>query len=82
MQLVEKHIISRHHCLDKEIDNLSFLSQNLFNYANYLIRQAFIRNGEYLNYYKIQKLCQGSTDKAENITPVGTTSMSNDVYDK
>ena len=62
MQLVEKHIIDRNHWLYKRLDNLCFLSKNLFNYANYLIRQKFISSGEYLDYYKIQKLCQGTTD--------------------
>ncbi len=62
MQLVEKHIIDPNHWLYKRLDNLCFLSKNLFNYANYLIRQKFISLGEYLDYYKIQKLCQGKTD--------------------
>jgi putative transposase len=62
MQLVEKHIIDRTHWLYKQLDNLCFLSKNLFNYANYLIRQKFIISGEYLDYYKIQKLCQGTND--------------------
>jgi IS605 OrfB family transposase len=62
MQLVEKHIIDPHHWLYKQLDNLCFLSKNLFNYANYLIRQKFIPTGVYLDYYKIQKLCQGTTD--------------------
>lgn len=62
MQLVSKHIIDRNHWLYKRLDNLCFLSKNLFNYANYLIRQKFIISGEYLDYYKIQKLCQGKTD--------------------
>lgn len=62
MQLVSKHIIDRNHWLYKRLDNLCFLSKNLFNYANYLIRQKIIISGEYLDYYKIQKLCQGKTD--------------------
>ena len=62
MQLVSKHIIDRNHWLYKRLDNLCFLSKNLFNYANYLIRQKFIRSGEYLDYDKIQKICQGKTD--------------------
>lgn len=33
MQLVEKHIIDRTHWLYKQLDNLCFLSKNLFNYA-------------------------------------------------
>ncbi len=62
MQLVSKHTIDRNHWLYKQLDNLCFLSKNLFNYANYQIRQKFISSGEYLDYYKIQKLCQGTTD--------------------
>ena len=62
MQLVEKHMIDRNHWLYKQLDNLCFLSKNIFNYANYPIRQKFIRSGEYLDYYKIQKICQGTTD--------------------
>ncbi|GET42244.1 RNA-guided endonuclease InsQ/TnpB family protein [Microseira wollei] len=64
MQLVEKHIISRHHWLYQQLDNLCFLSKNMFNYANYLIRQKFINSGEYLDYYQVQKLCQGTPDYA------------------
>ena len=64
MQLVEKHIISRHHWLYQQLDTLCFLSKNLFNYANYLIRQKFIASGEYLDYYQVQFLCQGTPDYA------------------
>ena len=62
MQLVSKHIIDRNHWLYKQLDNLCFLSKNIFNYANYPIRQKFISSGKYLDYYKIQKICQGKTD--------------------
>ena len=58
MNLVEKHIIDKNHKLFKEIDSLSFLSKNLYNYANYVIRQEFINNKIYLNYNDIQKLLQ------------------------
>ena len=33
MQLVEKHTIDRTNWLYKQLDNLCFLSKNLFNYA-------------------------------------------------
>ena len=62
MLLVEKHVIKKHHPYFKEIDNLCFLAKNLYNYANYLIRQSFIFEGKYLNYNAIQKLCQSSAD--------------------
>ena len=62
MLLVEKHVIKKHHLYFKEIDNLCFLAKNLYNYANYLIRQSFIFEEKYLNYNIIQKLCQSSAD--------------------
>lgn len=42
MQLVEKHIINENHDSYKECLRLCTLSKNLYNHANYLIRQSFI----------------------------------------
>lgn len=56
MQLVERHIIKKTNKYYKELDNLCFLSKNLYNIANYNIRQEFINNGNYLNYNAIDKL--------------------------
>lgn len=39
---VEKHLIKKSHNLFKKIDEMSFTTKNLYNYANYLIRQVFI----------------------------------------
>ncbi|MEH2196620.1 hypothetical protein [Nostoc sp.] len=49
MRLVERHIIKITHQFYKEIDDLAWRSKNLYNYANYLVRQWFIREGKYLN---------------------------------
>ena len=62
MLLVERHIISNNHIYFKEIDNLCFKAKNLYNYANYLIRQSFIFYQKYLSYNVIQKLCQNTVD--------------------
>ncbi|WP_445176224.1 RNA-guided endonuclease InsQ/TnpB family protein [Microcoleus sp.] len=62
MHLVEKYIIYKNHSLFKEAESLCFLSNNLFNYANYIIRQELFKTGEYLNYNAIQKQCQGTPD--------------------
>ena len=56
MQLVEQHIIKNTHKFYKELDKLCFLSKNLYNVANYYIRQEFTSNSIYLNYNKIDKL--------------------------
>lgn len=62
MHLVEKYIIDKNHSLFKEAETLCFLSNNLFNYANYIIRKKLFKTGEYLNYNAIQKQCQGTPD--------------------
>lgn len=62
MKLVEKHIISENHHFYKEIDNLCFLSKNLYNLSNYYVRQSFINDGKYLNYNIIQRELQSSED--------------------
>ena len=62
MHLVEKYIIDKNHSLFKEAESLCFLSNNLFNYANYIIRIKIFKTGEYLNYNAIQKQCQRTPD--------------------
>ena len=42
------------------IDNMCFNSKNLYNYANYIIRQEFITNHKVLSYNVIRYLCTDS----------------------
>jgi len=44
MKLVEQHIVKPNNQYYKEIDNLCFLSKNLYNSCLYLIRQEYIHN--------------------------------------
>lgn len=64
MQLVEQHIIKKSNALFEECDRVSFLSKNLYNKANYLVRQSFTNkeNKKYLNYYEINKLLKNDID--------------------
>ncbi|PSB35135.1 transposase, partial [Chlorogloea sp. CCALA 695] len=62
MLLSERHVINPNHKNYKEIDNLAFLSKNLYNVANYIIRQEFINNHKYLKYNAIQKQLQNQID--------------------
>ncbi len=50
MQLVEQHVISKSDPRYAIIDQATFASKNLYNAANYEIRQAFIHQGIYLCY--------------------------------
>ena len=62
MQLVEQHIISQSDPRFRAIDHASFLSKNLYNAANYLVRQAFLFEHRYLPYRQLDKLMKRSPD--------------------
>jgi putative transposase len=48
MQLTEQHVIERADPRFAVIDAAAFASKNLYNAANYEIRQAFFHDGTYL----------------------------------
>ncbi len=73
MQLAERHIIRKSNPFFKEIDLVAFLSKNLYNKANYIVRQEFISTSKekeaglrekanYLNYNALQKMLQNGSD--------------------
>ncbi len=62
MKLVERHIIQPTHRFYAEIDRLCFLSKNLYNYANYLVRQSFIFEKTYLSYYDLLRTLSTQSD--------------------
>ena len=62
MQLVERHKINPYHRFWQQIDELCFLSKNLYNYANYQIRQSFIFNKVYLGYNQLYHLIKNASD--------------------
>ena len=53
MILVERHIIKKSNPLFNELDNLCFLSKNLYNSALYEIRQYFFEHKKYINWINI-----------------------------
>src|SRR5215469_15125189 len=53
MQLVEQHLIRRDDPRFTVIDQAAFASKNLYNQANYQIRQVFIHEGTYLPYGEV-----------------------------
>jgi IS605 OrfB family transposase len=56
MQLTERHIIKSTEHRFAEIDRLAFKSKNLYNAANYVIRQSFIYGWGYVNYNEMNRL--------------------------
>ena len=55
VQRAEQIIIRKDHPKYKLIDEMCYNSKNLYNEANYIIRQEFITNKNYLNYYDMNK---------------------------
>jgi putative transposase len=53
MQLVEQHIIRKSDSRYAAIDAAAFASKNLYNAANYIVRQSFIHEGKYLGYAEV-----------------------------
>jgi putative transposase len=56
MQLAERHIIKSTENRFVEIDELAFKSKNLYNAANYIIRQSFVHGWGYINYNEMNRL--------------------------
>jgi len=55
MQLVERHVIKQADERFAAIDRAAFASKNLYNAANYVVRQSFITDGAYLNYHEMHR---------------------------
>jgi putative transposase len=55
MQLVERHVIKQADPRFAAIDAAAFASKNLYNAANYVVRQSFIHTGVYLNYHDMHR---------------------------
>jgi putative transposase len=58
MQLTEQHMINRDDPRYNVINAAAFASKNLYNAANYEIRQAYIFEGRYLSYNEMDKRMQ------------------------
>ena len=55
---VEQQIIRKNHPLYEIVDTHCFYSKNVYNQANYLVRQAFVKENKVLVANEVQKLMQ------------------------
>lgn len=60
VQRVEQHNIKFNSDFGKFIDRYCFKSKNLYNYANYIIRQEFINNGNWIRYNELFQMVKDS----------------------
>ena len=56
----ERQQISKNHIMYGTIKDYCIRSNNMYNFALYTVRQEFINNNNYLNYYDTQKLLKDS----------------------
>ena len=52
----ERHVINKNHKMFNICNEYCKLSKNLYNHANYTIRQEFIKNGKFTNYNEMAKI--------------------------
>ena len=82
MILAEKHVVNKNNPMYKELDDLCFKSKNLYNATLYRIRQEYINNGKYLNYYDIQKEFQTTNNVDYRALPAKTAQQTMKLVDK
>lgn len=70
-QRVEQHHIKLDSDFGRFIDNYCFKSKNLYNYANYIIRQEFIANNNWIRYNKLFEMVKDSEPYKEIGSNVG-----------
>lgn len=63
---IETHKIKSNHKSYLTLVDLSHLSNNLYNQANFIVRQNFIHNNIYLNYYIMDKLFRKHSKLQDN----------------
>lgn len=57
---VEQHLIKKSNNNYKTIDELCYKSKNVYNYANYIVRQEFINNNNWIRYNKLAEITKTS----------------------
>ncbi|MCC3450132.1 MAG: transposase [Microcoleus sp. PH2017_39_LGB_O_B] len=80
MQLAERHIIKSTEPRFAQIDELAFKSKNLYNAANYVIRQNFIYGWGYVSYNEMNRLMK--SHKAYKALPAKVSQQILMVLDK
>ena len=62
VQRVEKHLIKQNNTFYPMLCDFAHKSKNLYNHANFLVREEFIRNGRWLRYEELDKLLKADLE--------------------
>lgn len=82
VQLIESHQINRNHVFYQECDRLTFLSKNLWNSTNYVVRQFYQKTGKYLDYNHVNKLFTDENQEAYRSLPAKVSKGTQRLLDK
>ena len=59
---VEQQVVKKSHPMWKTIDQNCLYSKDLYNSANFIVRQEFIKNNKIINYYDMDKMLRKSEE--------------------
>ena len=62
IQQVEKHIIKKSHPIYSMFCEYTHLAKNLYNHANFLVRNEFVTTGKWLRYQDLNKILRQDVD--------------------
>ena len=62
VQRVEKHLIKQNNPFYSMFCDFTHKSKNLYNHANYLVRNEFVKNDKWLRYGDMDKLLKADTE--------------------
>ena len=62
IQQVEKHIIKKSHPHYSMFCEYTHLAKNLYNHANFLVRNEFVNTGKWLRYQDLDKILRQDVD--------------------
>ena len=72
---VEQHFIKKSNKNYKLIDELCYKSKNIYNYANYIVRQEFINNNRWIRYGKLAEITKTSESYKDLGSNVGQQTL-------
>ncbi|MBO4542680.1 MAG: transposase [Bacteroidales bacterium] len=59
---VEKHILNQNNEYYSMLDDFCLKAKNLYNHANYIVRQEFVNNGNWIRYQELDTILKQDTD--------------------
>ena len=62
VQRVEKYILKKNNSYYQMLDDFCIKSKNLYNHANYIIRNEFVKNGKWIRYADLDKLLKADIE--------------------